>query len=347
MMGDPSSEAVLTGLYEQNLRVRDPKWTLDKLTKECRVAFKKSRRERPITTVVLECSPELRDLLVSLDRVFIGWEAIPGTRQRSVRPQWRVVRHAIDLGDATPKLTRQRRGIAQHESSRKSDTYPSPGMDRRGGLRVGQINLGGSVEATRELPETAQRLGLDLVLVQEQYTSAENIIQTGTTPKAGIMVTRTNLTLTALAHLSTQHCMVAHVGPNDLYVISGYFQYSDRIDPHLEHLGSVLNALRGKRVIVGVDSNVHSAMWHCERRQYTGRGAEAEHRRQQMECFIAERSLMLHNREDQPATFAGARGESNIDLTLSTSGVAVNDWSVLEDASVSDHRLIVYTVDGV
>ncbi|GBP97344.1 Retrovirus-related Pol polyprotein from type-1 retrotransposable element R1 [Eumeta japonica] len=88
-------------------------------------------------------------------------------------------------------------------------------------------------------------------------------------------------------------------------------------------------------------------MLHCERRQYTGRGAEAEHRRQQMECFIAERNLMLHKCEDQPATFAGARGESNIDLTLSTRGVAVNDWSVLEDASVSDHRLIVYRVDGV
>ncbi|GBP96665.1 Retrovirus-related Pol polyprotein from type-1 retrotransposable element R1 [Eumeta japonica] len=258
-----------------------------------------------------------------------------------------AVRHATDLGDVTPRLTGRRRGIAQHESSRKSDTYPSPDMDKRGGLRVGQINLGGSVVATRELPETARRLGLDLVLVQEQYTSADNIIQTGTTPKAGIMVTRTNLTLTALAHLSTQHCMVAHVGPSDLYVISGYFQYSDRIDPYLEHLGSVLNALRGKRVIVGVDSNVHSPMWHCERRQYTGRGAEAEHRRQQMECFIAERSLMLHNCEGQPATFAGARGESNIDLTLSTRGVAVNDWSVLEDASVSDHRLIVYRVDGV
>ncbi|GBP96676.1 Retrovirus-related Pol polyprotein from type-1 retrotransposable element R1 [Eumeta japonica] len=131
------------------------------------------------------------------------------------------------------------------------------------------------------------------------------------------MVTRTNLTLTALAHLSTQHCMVAHVGPSDLYVISGYFQYSDRIDPYPDPRFCAERA--AKRVIVGVDSNVHSPMWHCERRQYTG----------------------------QPATFAGARGESNIDLTLSTRGVAVNDWSVLEDASVSDHRLIVYRVDGV
>ncbi|GBP96664.1 hypothetical protein EVAR_89989_1 [Eumeta japonica] len=58
--------------------VRDPKWTLDRLAKECRVAFK-NPVERPITTVVLECSPELRDLLVSLDRVLSA-----GRRYQSV-----------------------------------------------------------------------------------------------------------------------------------------------------------------------------------------------------------------------------------------------------------------------
>ncbi|GBP63893.1 Retrovirus-related Pol polyprotein from type-1 retrotransposable element R1 [Eumeta japonica] len=139
--------------------------------------------------------------------------------------------------------------------------------------------------------------------------------------------------------------MVVHVGPNDLYMVSGYLQYSDRIDPYLKQLGFVLNSLRGKRVIVVIDSNAHSPMWHCERRQYTGRGAEAEHRRQQMEGFITGRGLTLHNRENQPATFAGAPGESNIDLTLSTRGVEVSDWRVLEEASVSDHRLIVFRVD--
>ncbi|GBP63892.1 Uncharacterized 50 kDa protein in type I retrotransposable element R1DM [Eumeta japonica] len=77
MLGDPSNEDILTGLYEQNLRVRDPTWTLERLKQACRIAFKKSRRDHPITMVVLECSPELRDLLVSLDRAFIGWEAVP------------------------------------------------------------------------------------------------------------------------------------------------------------------------------------------------------------------------------------------------------------------------------
>ncbi|GBP96677.1 hypothetical protein EVAR_90002_1 [Eumeta japonica] len=58
--------------------------------------------------------------------------------------------HRFGRRDAEAHRTASR--IAQHESSRKSDTYPSPDMDKRGGLRVGQINLGGSVVATRELP---------------------------------------------------------------------------------------------------------------------------------------------------------------------------------------------------
>ncbi|GBP63875.1 hypothetical protein EVAR_39537_1 [Eumeta japonica] len=57
------------------LRIKHPDWTIERLTKSCRVAFKKSRRERATTTVVLECEPELHDVLVSLDRAYIGWEA--------------------------------------------------------------------------------------------------------------------------------------------------------------------------------------------------------------------------------------------------------------------------------
>ncbi|GBP47279.1 hypothetical protein EVAR_38043_1 [Eumeta japonica] len=77
LSGDPSGEAVISGLYEQNLRTRHPEWTIERIKKSCRVAFKKSRRERATTTVVLECEPELRDVLVSLDRAYIGWEAVP------------------------------------------------------------------------------------------------------------------------------------------------------------------------------------------------------------------------------------------------------------------------------
>ncbi|GBP39492.1 hypothetical protein EVAR_32424_1 [Eumeta japonica] len=76
LSGDPSGETVMTSLFEQNLRVKHPEWPLERLIKNCRVAFKKSRRERATTTVVLECEPDLRDVLVSLDRAYIGWEAV-------------------------------------------------------------------------------------------------------------------------------------------------------------------------------------------------------------------------------------------------------------------------------
>ncbi|GBP28871.1 Uncharacterized 50 kDa protein in type I retrotransposable element R1DM [Eumeta japonica] len=76
MLGNPQNDEVLNGVFEQNLRVKHPTWTADRFKAACRVAFKKSRRDRNITTVVLECTSELRDVLVALDRLFIGWESV-------------------------------------------------------------------------------------------------------------------------------------------------------------------------------------------------------------------------------------------------------------------------------
>ncbi|GBP27479.1 hypothetical protein EVAR_14300_1 [Eumeta japonica] len=46
-------------------------------TESVRIAFKRSRRVKSITNIILECDPELRNSLVNMDRVFVGWEAIP------------------------------------------------------------------------------------------------------------------------------------------------------------------------------------------------------------------------------------------------------------------------------
>ncbi|GBP77290.1 Retrovirus-related Pol polyprotein from type-1 retrotransposable element R1 [Eumeta japonica] len=212
-------------------------------------------------------------------------------------------------GGATRKHTRLYRGSARRGSSPRNVMYPSLDMDRRGGLRVGQINLGGSADATRELPETARRLGLDLVLVQEQYAAVENVIQTA-----------------------------LHGGarwPERL--IHGLWLPSvQRPDRPVSGAAGLRAELAARQA--GASSSVLIRM-------HTPRCGTASVVNTQ-EGFIAGRGLTLHNRENQPATFAGAHGESNIDLTLSTRGVEVSDWRVLEEASVSDHRLIVFRVDG-
>ncbi|GBP63876.1 Retrovirus-related Pol polyprotein from type-1 retrotransposable element R1 [Eumeta japonica] len=206
--------------------------------------------------------------------------------------------------------------------------------------------MGGSIVATQELPDVVRNIGLGIVLVQEQYKGEPNLLQVGQNAKAGILICRSEIDVSVLAHLSTPRCLVGHVEPYDVHVLSCYFQYSEAIDKHLNCLDRVLNILRGKRILTWLDCNAHSPLWFCERRQHIGRGPETEYRRQRMEGFILGRGLIIHNREDQPCTFAGPRGESNIDLTLSTRNLTVAEWTMNDQASSSDHRLITCRVSG-
>lgn len=221
-------------------------------------------------------------------------------------------------------------------------------MDRTTKLCVGQLNLQGSAAATSELPIIGRTLGLDLALVQEQYCHSR-IFQCGSNSKAGIMVLNPGLGVTFLEHLSNEHCAVAHISyqSTELYVISLYCQYCHDIAVHLQHLTYVLDQLIGHRILVGMDSNAHSPLWHCERRQYVGRGPDTEYRRTQMEGFILGRGLLIHNVEDQPPTFHGPNGQSNVDLTLTNRGVTVSQWTVHEGASLSDHQLITFVVGSL
>lgn len=220
-------------------------------------------------------------------------------------------------------------------------------MDRRNiRIRFGQLNLQGSEAATAELPVVARTFGVDIVLVQEQYHSRPGILQCGESPKAGILALNSSIAVTVLTQLSNEYCIVAHLAHEDfgLHIISAYFQYCHDIGRHISHLESVLRRLPSSPIIIGVDSNAHSPLWYCDRRQYVGRGPDTDYRRNQMEGFILGLDLQLHNVPDQPPTFCGPNGVSNVDLTISTRGVHVCEWLVHEGASLSDHQLITFNV---
>lgn len=218
-------------------------------------------------------------------------------------------------------------------------------MDIRPRLRIGQINLGGAEDATRELPSIARDLGLDIVLVQEQYSMVGFLAQCGAHPKAGVYIRNRVLPCAVLHHLSSTHITVVHIGGWDLYMVSAYFQYSDPIDPYLHRLGNILDRLRGARVVICADTNAHSPLWHSLPRHYVGRGQEVADRRAKMEDFIGARRLVVHNADGHLPTFSTANGESYVDVTLSTRGVRVSEWRVTNESS-SDHRLIVFGVGG-
>lgn len=73
--GDPTSEELMLAIHDQNFR-DSATWTLDAIKKACKVAFKKSRPGDKRTTVVLDCSPEIRNELIERGQLYIGWRVI-------------------------------------------------------------------------------------------------------------------------------------------------------------------------------------------------------------------------------------------------------------------------------
>lgn len=73
LSSDPTFEELINDLHRVNL-AEDPAWPLSKLKEDSKLAFKKGRKGGR-TTVVLECTKELRDKLVGLGKVYIGWDA--------------------------------------------------------------------------------------------------------------------------------------------------------------------------------------------------------------------------------------------------------------------------------
>lgn len=210
-------------------------------------------------------------------------------------------------------------------------------MDRSP-IHCGQINHQRSRMATSEFPALVRQLSLDVVLVHEPYDD-QMIIKSAPGADAGVYIARGDWSFSILGHLCNRCCLVVHLdtGVFEGYLVSAYFKYSDDIDIHILHLERVLEHLRGNKVVIGADCNVHSPLWFSDHRQYTGRSTLVEHRRSAMEGFVLGRVLILLNKEGQPSTFSTVNVESNIDVTLVTRIVMGCDWTVHETASSSDH----------
>lgn len=70
--GNPSSEEIIMALHDQNFRNTD--WTAERLRAQCKI-FKRNGRSNQVT-VIMECSPALREAVLSKERIFIGWQSV-------------------------------------------------------------------------------------------------------------------------------------------------------------------------------------------------------------------------------------------------------------------------------
>ena len=70
---------------------------------------------------------------------------------------------------------------------------------------------------------------------------------------------------------------------------------------------SILQFIKGGKLIVGVNSNSRSTVWHDKITNIRGK---------KLEEFVASHHLHVINEENKRTTFQSTRGKSNIDLTI-------------------------------
>jgi hypothetical protein len=123
-------------------------------------------------------------------------------------------------------------------------------------------------------------------------------------------------------------------------IVSGYASPNIGIEEFKKYLGRLENCIRHARldVLVAGDLNAKSPIW--------GSGVE-DNRGAALADLLSANNMFAQNLGEK-ATFVGARGQSVIDITCATSGLAprIQNWKVEDTETLSDHRLITYEIVG-
>lgn len=139
-----------------------------------------------------------------------------------------------------------------------------------------------------------------------------------------------------IKHLSSTHFAVAQIrfGGEDLYFVSWYFQFGHDVQPYIDRLKEILDNLRGKKVVIGIDANARSTLWY---------NPETNNRGSLVEDLVIEENLEVIN---SPSPYPTHQDGGNIDLSLTTRqmGNQAHSWKIIVETSISDHLLTQFSI---
>jgi len=220
-------------------------------------------------------------------------------------------------------------------------------------LRIVQLNMARSRAVSDELLHYCIKEKIDIALVQEPYAHRgalhgleHGAIRTVKTKSnehhgiwAAIVVLNRQLDIVAKPQLTTEHTVVlgvAYPGQTPIDLVSSYFQFRKPTEFFTNEITRI-HAHLLDRVILGMDVNAFSPRWHDLRRNYKGR---------QVENMIATLGVVILNKHQNEHTFQGARGRSNVDITLASPSImsSIRDWRIIKGATTSDHLIISFVI---
>ena len=120
-----------------------------------------------------------------------------------------------------------------------------------------------------------------------------------------------------------------HLKNLNILIVSSYFHTNSNLTNDLNFLSQICNSSKNKGIIVGVDTNAHSNLWHCTNNDFRGFILEE---------FLMESNLHIINLPDSP-TWSSITKSSSIDLSLVSPLIhkQLIEWKTDESLGISDH----------
>lgn len=221
-------------------------------------------------------------------------------------------------------------------------TYNTP-------LKCLQQNLQHSRAATLNLTKLITESNIDIAFLQEPYLHGNKPTGMPTNYKifssdkgkcrTAIAVTKDSITAIIINQLSNGDATTMEVrrGEQSFIAVSMYFDILQDIEQDLAKVKEILKFADRKGIIIAIDSNSRSSLWHDITTNTRGK---------RLAEFILENHLFVTNADTGQPTFQTRRGSSWIDLTLCNEKFIkeVRDWTNLNEESCSDHRVISFQI---
>ena len=212
-----------------------------------------------------------------------------------------------------------------------------------------QINLQHSKAATDNLNEVISRLGTDVIFIQEPYLLRNKLNRisrkyrqfTGGVghKRAAIVITNRGIDAILIKQLSEDDIVVVEITQGNLKFIAArlYLDIKSDLNNDILKIERILQFAKGKGLILALDSNSRSKVWH---------DVQTNARGKILEEFILSNRLHVINEAGHLPTYQASRGASCIDIGITNNQLLtlLKTWSCGEDESCSDHRIIKFTI---
>lgn len=215
-------------------------------------------------------------------------------------------------------------------------------------IKCAQLNLHHLRTATYNLTQIITQNNTDVSFVQEPYMVQNNVAgfpksfrifaNGGDRKKSAIIINNNNIDAIAVRQLSNEDTTLLELRHGDLnfYGAILYLPIDRDIERDVESIDKIVQHTKGEGIVISVDSNSRSKLWHDTITNQRGKSLEE---------YILTHDLFLMNEETGTPIFESMRGRSWIDLTLCNNTLAqkTSGWTCGEE-SCADHKIIFFNI---